>query len=311
MRGIIANETIIRVSVALIFLLFFFVDPRVSQADEIVVLDDMGRRVVLAGPARRIISLAPHLTENLFSVGAGKDIVGAVNHSDYPAQANSIQRVGGYKQFNLEVVASLQPDLILAWASGNGLDKIQQLIDLGFTVYISEPRTLDSIAESLDNLSALTGNADIEDSAGRHFRDILSILREDNKAKEVVSVFYQVWNTPLQTLSDGHVIGDVIKLCGGRNIFGSSSVIAPKVGVESVLKENPQAIIASGMGESRPEWLSEWLQWPQLQAVVHADLYFIPPDYLQRHTVRLLKGVEQMCSHLNSVRRKEIARTES
>jgi len=284
------------------------VDAGMDKPTKLVVTDDMGRRIVLDNTAGRIISLAPHITENMFSVGAGSKVVGAVNYSDFPEDAKKIDRVGTYKKFSIETIASLRPDLIIGWASGNGLDKLQQLIDLGFNVYISEPKTLDSIADTLDRFALLSGNSQIGSNVSRAFRARLSTLRAENEAKDSVSVFYQVWNKPLQTLSDNHVISDVIRICGGRNVFGNSPIVAPKIGVEAVLKENPQAIIASGMGESRPEWLSEWLQWPHLQSVRHKDLYFIPPDIIQRHTVRILDGSEKMCGQLAEVRRKSLNR---
>ena len=113
-----------------------------------------------------------------------------------------------------------------------------------------------------------------------------------------------MWNEPLQTLNGEHIISDVIELCGGRNVFADATALAPKIGLESVFKRNPEAIVASGMGEARPEWLDEWLQWPGLKAVKGNNLYFVPPDLLQRHTVRLLDGAEILCKSLATARAK-------
>ena len=268
----------------------------------VVVEDDLGRRVELPKPAQRIISLAPHITENLFSAGAGDKVVGVVSYSNFPEQALNIASVGSYKQFNLEAIAALQPDLIVAWRSGNGMAKIQQLIDLGFTVYVTEPATLDLIPTSIERYAALVDASAAAQPVVQTYRDKLAALRARYSQQSPVSVFYQVWNQPLQTLNGEHLISDVIRLCGGRNVFADAKALAPRVGVESILVADPQVIIASGMGESRPEWLDEWLQWPSLQAVTQQHLYFVPPDYVQRHTLRILVGAEMMCKHLERAR---------
>ena len=114
---------------------------------------------------------------------------------------------------------------------------------------------------------------------------------------------YQVWNDPIQTINNGHIISDVIRLCGGSNVFGESLAIAPKISVESVILKNPQAIVASGMGEERPEWLDTWRKWESLQAVKNNNLFFVPPDIIQRHTARLLDGAENLCKQLATARK--------
>ncbi|MGB4249004.1 MAG: ABC transporter substrate-binding protein, partial [Pseudohongiellaceae bacterium] len=137
----------------------------------------------------------------------------------------------------------------------------------------------------------------------RYFRDRLAELSAEFQSRDRVSVFYQVWNEPLISVGGNELINDIITLCGGSNIFADLG-LAPKVSEEAVLQRDPQAIIASGMDVSRPEWLDEWLRWPQLQAVANNDLYFIPPDLVQRHSLRVLSGAEQMCQHIETVRRR-------
>ena len=104
------------------------------------------------------------------------------------------------------------------------------------------------------------------------------------------------------TVGGKQIISDVIRLCGGENVFDQLNQMAPTVTVESVLAVNPEVIIASGMGEARPEWLDDWRRWVQLTAVAHDNLYFIPPDQIQRHTPRLLDGAEMLCKELQTAR---------
>jgi iron complex transport system substrate-binding protein len=111
-----------------------------------------------------------------------------------------------------------------------------------------------------------------------------------------------VWNQPLQTLNGSHLISDVISLCGARNVFADAASLAPKISVEAVIARNPDAIVASGMDEARPEWLDEWLAYPQLRAVANNALFFVPPDYIQRPTARVLLGATSLCRQLDSAR---------
>ncbi len=269
---------------------------------EIAVVDDTGVRVTLAQPAQRIVSLAPHATEMLFAVGAGNKIVGAVEYSDYPEAAKSIPRVGGYSGFDLEKVVMLKPDLVVAWHSGNGAATVEKLKKMGLKVYFSEPRMLNDVATNLERLSLLTGNPVAGQTAARSYRDELARLQRRYEGQSKVSVFYQIWNSPLMTINGQHLIGHVIDLCGGENVFASLPTLAPQVGLEAVLLANPEVIIASGMGYERPAWLDEWRRWPQLAAVKSNSIYVIHPDIINRHSPRILKGAAQMCEQLQEVR---------
>lgn len=268
----------------------------------IEVVDDRGNTITLAKPAQRVIALAPHIVEVVYAVGGGSALVGAVAYSDYPDAAKKVPQVGSYKSFSAESILRLKPDLVLAWHSGNGEERVRKIEDLGLTVYWSEPRDLEAVAKSITDIGILLGEEN-QGQAAKNFTQKLTQLKAEYQHKSDVSVFYQVWNQPLQTLNGQHLISDVIELCGGVNVFANEPVLAPKLSVESVLHSNPQVIVASGMGEAKPEWLDEWLDWPQLQAVKNQQLYFVPPDLLQRHTPRILQGAEILCKQLDSARK--------
>ena len=173
---------------------------------------------------------------------------------------------------------------------------------MGFKVYLSEPRALSDVATNLERLGVLTDNSVAGQMAAHSYRDELAQLQQRYAGKPKVRVFYQIWNSPLMTINGQHLIGHVIDLCGGQNIFATLPTLAPQVDLEAVLLANPEVIIASGMGYERPEWLDEWRRWPQLAAVKSNSVYVIHPDIINRHSPRILKGAAQMCEQLQEVR---------
>jgi iron complex transport system substrate-binding protein len=269
---------------------------------EIVVRDDSGETVRLAVPARRIVSLAPHVTETLFAAGAGERLVGAVDYSDYPEAAKKLPRVGGYSKLDLEAIAELKPDLVIGWASGNAPAHIEKIRALGIPVYLSQPERIDDVAANLERYGELAGTQIVARAAAAVYRSRLQGLKENYGTRPKVRTFYQIWKQPLMTVGGGQVIGDAIRLCGGENVFAALKPLAPKVTVEAVIAANPEAIVASGMGEARPEWLDDWRQWQTMMAAKRDNLFFIPPDLIQRHTPRLVEGTERLCAHLETAR---------
>jgi iron complex transport system substrate-binding protein len=269
---------------------------------EVAVVDDSGATVRLDRPARRIITLAPHLAETLFAAGAGDRLVGVVEYSDHPEAARKLPRVGGYSRLDLEAVLALQPDLIVAWRTGNAQASIDKLRDFGFPIYLSQPDRLEDVAGEIERLGRLAGSSAVADEVARRMNARLAALRERYGGRPVVRTFYQIWKQPLSTVGGRQIISSVIRLCGGENVFGDLEAIAPMVSVEAVLAANPEAIVASGMDEARPEWLDDWKRWPALTAVARDNLFFVPPDLIQRHTPRLLDGAEQLCRHLETAR---------
>lgn len=269
---------------------------------EIVVRDDAGTEVRLPAPARRIVSLAPHVTELLFAAGAGGRVVGAVEFSNYPDPARTIRRVGGYSQVDLETVAALKPDLVVGWGSGNAPATIERLRALGLPVYLNQSDRIEDVARSLEQLGRLAGSEAEATAAAAAFRARLADLRARHGSRPPVRTFYQVWHRPLMTVGGKQIISDLIRLCGGDNVFAQLMPLAPQVSVEAVMAADPEVIVASGMDEARPEWLDDWRPWRQMTAVRRGNLFFVPPDLMQRHSPRLLDGAEQLCRHLETAR---------
>ncbi|MBS1141116.1 MAG: Periplasmic binding protein [Proteobacteria bacterium] len=269
---------------------------------DLVFKDDTGQEVRLKAPAKRIVALAPHIAESLYAAGAGDRLVGTVEYSDFPPEAKKVPRVGGYSRIDLEAVAALKPDLVLAWESGNNMPQVDKLKGLGLTVYVSQPNKMENVADQLVRLGQLAGTEAVANATAERFRKHLENLRAANAGKPKVRVFYQIWKAPLMTVGGPQIISDAINLCGGTNVFGHLGKMAPTVSVEAVLEADPEAIIATGMGDAKPEWLHDWDKWTRMTAVKRNNLFHINPDIMQRHTPRILDGAEKLCAHLDVAR---------
>ena len=285
-------------SLGAIILLWMLVLP--AWAD-ISVTDDTGQPVVLEKPAQRIISLAPYITELLFAAGAGETIVAVTAFSDYPEAAQSLTQVGDGGGLDLEAILALQPDLVVAWQSGNPRGQVERLQSLGITVFSSEPRRLQDVPETLRRFGRLAGTESVAaaqaDSFNRRYAELLERFAQRPK----VSVFYQIWEQPLMTLNGEHLFSDVLRLCGGENIFNALPTLAPQIDVEAVLLANPDVIVVAADDEGSP-LLAAWQRWPQLSAVKQGHVYAIQRDQLVRHSPRILDGAERLCELLDAAR---------
>ena len=285
-----------------LWLVLLFLSVIAVPAQAITVQDFSGREVTLDQPAKRIVALAPHIVENLYSAGAGDKLVGVVSYSDFPDEAKNVPEVGTYNAFSLEQVLALNPDLVVMWGSGNGMQTLSTFEALGIPVYVSELRQLSDVPKSIRNLSQLAGTPAIGEAEASRIETELNALHRRYGEKRSLSVLYQIWNDPLQTVNGEHLISEIISLCGGHNVFGDASSLAPRVSIESVLLRDPDAIVASGMGEARPEWLDQWRAYPSLTAVADEALFFVNPDHLQRPSARIVLGARSLCQQLDQIR---------
>ena len=288
----------------LIVTLLLFQWPLVSLQAAITVTDDAGRQVLLEQPARRIVSLAPYLSELLFAAGAGKAVVGVSEFSAYPEAATAVTRVGGGNGLDLEVILALQPDLVVAWQSGNPVNQVERLRSLGLTVFLSEPRQLLDVADTLLRLGRLAGTETLAKAAADSFTTRYRQLEKRYAQRPPVSVFYQIWEQPLMTLNGEHLFTDVLRLCGGRNVFAELPALAPQVDIEAVLAADPEVIVVA-VDEQDSSLLAAWQRWPSLSAVQNGHVYAVARDQLVRHTPRILEGADELCAILEGVRKKE------
>ena len=268
----------------------------------ICAVDDNDRRVCLEEPAQRIAALSPGATELVYAAGAGEQVVAVVAYSDYPPEAKQVTSVGSHTRMDLETLLALEPDLVIAWVTGNPPEQIQTLKELGLPVFYIEPRSFEGVSTAIERLARLAGTEDQGNRVAEGFRQGMAALARQYQGAEPVPVFYQVWDQPLMTINDEHLIGKVLTLCGGHNVFGELPRLVPRISREAVLAADPEAIIAGGMGEENRHWLTGWEAYPGLTAVRRDNLFFVPPSLIQRPTPRLLEGSRIFCDKLEQAR---------
>lgn len=275
--------------------LFHLACPGDLAAAAVSVIDARGRPVQVQAPAQRIVALAPHIVENLYSVGAGGKLVGTVEYADYPPAARAITRVGNVGGISLERVLALAPDLVIAWGSGTAPSVLGALDNLGVTYYVDEIRSLEELAASLRDLAALAGrDSDGERAAGRIEAERLAASGTATTAAP--GVFLQIWDQPLQSIGGEHLLDEVITLCGGRNITAALPGLAPLVSIEAVVAADPALIVVESATQAM-----HWSRFPQLAAHRLGGVRVIDPDLLHRPTLRLLGGMERICAALRDL----------
>ena len=283
----------------LAILILFFAHNNLAAIE---VIDDNGDKLTIANAVQRIISLSPNTTEILFHIGAGEKIVGADEYSNYPQAANKIVRVNNHAAANYELILSLEPDLVIAWQSGNGVKIISRIRELNIPVFVVETASLEDIPDLYRRLGQLSGYADQANTQAEKFSQRLNQLRKSFSSRQTIRVFYQIWNEPLMTLNGDHMVTDMIELCGGINVFFDAAALVPYVNIESVVAANPQIIISGGNNKSDLLDSGFWRKWTGISAVKNQHLYAIPSDLLQRHSDRILDGTGLMCEYIDLVR---------
>jgi iron complex transport system substrate-binding protein len=274
-----------------------------AAAAPVEAVDDAGRIVRLPSPARRIVSVAPHLTELLFSAGAGDRVVGAVAYSDHPEAARRIPRVGDSAQLDVERILALRPDLIVVWHHGTPALQLQRLHRLGIPLYAGESRTMAGIASTLRRLGALTGTAATAEAGAAAFEQQVAALRRQYAGRTPLRVFYQIWPQPLMTVNGQHLISEALALCGARNLFAELAPLTPTVTLEAVAALDPDAIVSGSVASGTATDLAGWQRLGSLRAVRERRLLVVDPDRLHRQSDRVVDGARELCEKLDALRR--------
>jgi iron complex transport system substrate-binding protein len=287
--------------------LFLSVIPGTASAD-IRLSQANGEQLILPEAAKHIITLAPNLAELVFAAGAGDQLQAVVEYSNFPAAVTKLPRVGDAFRIDLERIIELEPDLVIAWKSGNPQSALQKLEQLGLTVWQIEITQPDEIPDTLENISYAAGTESHGLPAARQLRNKLSRLRLDNANKAPLEYFFQIAAQPLYTVNGRHIISRSLEICGGKNIFSELLILAPQVSRESIILANPQVMIATEI-EGQPPSLDVWQDWPRLQAVKNKSMFYLPADEISQATPRFLDSIELACKLLDEVRQLQNSNT--
>lgn len=259
----------------------------------------------------RIITLTPHLTEMVEAAGGASMLVGVSAHSNRPASTQHLPIVSDARSIDLERIKTLDPTIIIYWKSGTPSTQIEalkkQFLPRGIKILGVEPRKLDDIAKDIQTIGGFLGTEKIAEKSAKQFREQIKTLENKYKKKassspHQVRVFYQIWAQPLMTLNHEHLIGDVIRLCGGEQLFSNEKLLVSTVSRESVVKADPEIIFTA---VDHPNIKTDWRMWsslPHLSATKNKAFIEIDGDTISRPSPQILMGVETMCAAIEKVR---------
>jgi iron complex transport system substrate-binding protein len=268
--------------------------------------DGLGREVKLSGPAQRVVSLAPSNTEILFAVGAGKQVVGRDDFSDYPAETGPLPKIGSLEKLNTEQIVALKPDLVLA-AEINSQEQVKALTDLGLTVYyLSNPKTIEDMYTNLGIVAKLTGHEPETAALVESLKARVAVVDEKIKAATAKPVvFYELDSTdPAKpwTAGPGSFIDLLISRAGGVNLTTAAGVKEsyPQVSVEQVVSTNPDMILlGDAMWGVTVESVGQRPGWEKLKAVTGKQVYPFDDNLVSRPGPRLVDGLEALAKLLH------------
>ncbi|MEE4175036.1 MAG: cobalamin-binding protein [Xanthomonadales bacterium] len=258
-----------------------------------------GGTLRLEQPARRIVTLAPHLAELVFLAGAGERLVATVAYSDTPAEASELPRIGDAFRFDLERLVALEPDLVLAWDSGNPDAALAAMDRLGLPVWRTEIRDIPAMARLIEDLASATRLPTSPEADAVRAR--WAALGERYAGQRPLRYFYQVAERPLYTINGEHLVSQALAACGGVNVFADLPTLAPQIGAEAVIAADPEILLA-GRFDPDSDPLAGWRDWPGLGAVQRDAFILLPADRINRATPRMLDALEAACARMDEHR---------
>lgn len=278
---------------ALVITLFFGIPV---EGKERFFADEMGRTVKISYPPMRIISLAPSITEILFALGLDQEIAGVTDFCDHPEAASKKTRIGGFVNPSIEKIVSVQPDLIIAIRDGNRAETIDRLTELAFPVYVVDPKSLDGVITTLQNIGDIVGRQE-------NSRKIVNEIKAKRDKTAILTrflprpkVFFQIGYLPMITVGKGSLADELIRLAGGRSISENESLNYPSYNIEIVVQKAPEIIIMSSMESNRdyPRLIKMWQNWKSIPAVKRNAIHIADSNIVDRPTHRIVEGLEAM-----------------
>ena len=258
-------------------------------------VDDSGRKLYFAKAPRRVLSLAPSLTEMLFAIGLDEQIVGVTNFCNYPPAAAGKPKVG-YTQPNLESLLALSPDMVAAPGELLRADVLAKLEALKVPTFIFEAKSLEHILAHIHTLGRIFERSSAADVLTRHMRERIAEVSRRVETVERKRVLYVLSSHPLITVGPNSYIHQMIELAGGINVAAGTSGAYPRLSMETVLENDPEILVFPvGSTESVPEHEQQtWKRWTGLSAVQHHRLHVVSSDALNRPGPRVVDGLEQL-----------------
>lgn len=293
--------------VLLISLFILLPGVSLSNSNPLPFKDEVGREVSLPFPPKRIVSLAPNITEILFRLGLDEEIVGVSIHCNFPEKAKSRVQVGSYISLDFEKITSLNPDLIIATGAGNTRDMVNRLETLGFKTYVIFPKNFDDILQSIGHLGQVTNrevaSRNIIEGMRKRKQRVVELTRGLSRPK----VFIQIGEAPMVTVGKGSFADDLIRIAGGQNIAGREKELYPRFGMEEILKRSPEVIVVSSMNPKGDyqKTLREWARWKTIPAVKNGRIHLVDSDLLDRPSPRIIDGLEEIARVLHPERFKK------
>jgi iron complex transport system substrate-binding protein len=204
--------------------------------------DELGRKVKVAADVRRIVSLAPNLTETLYALGLGDRIAGDTDYCDYPKEATAKPHVGGPMNPSIEAIVALRPDLVLATTSINRVETVDALARVGISVYVSDPHTVEGLLAGIRNIADITGASASGKSVVDDLQARLDSLHATLNGRTPSRVLFVVWSSPLISVGQGTFIADALKLAGAQSVVKSTKNW-PEMSMEEVVRLRPEYLI--------------------------------------------------------------------
>jgi iron complex transport system substrate-binding protein len=276
-----------------------------AAVEEIVLTDGLNRQVTLPAPAQRIISLAPSNTEILFAIGAGNQVVGRDELSDFPAEAKEIPPVGSsFTGLNNEAILNLKPDLLLA-TGVNTPEQVKEFEDLGLTVYyLPNPVELEDMYQNLLVTGQLTGHEDeaaslVETLKGR----VEAVVGKTAPVSALPKVFYELDSTDPNapyTAGAGTFIDTLIQMAGGQNVGSVLESEYGQLSTEELLVQNPDLILLGDAAYGvTVESVGQRAGWEELDAVKNGQVYAFDDNLISRPGPRLVDALEELAKRIH------------
>jgi iron complex transport system substrate-binding protein len=265
------------------------------------VVDEAGRPVRIPQPVRRIVSLAPSLTETLYALGLQDRLVGDTDYCDYPEDAQKKRKVGGAINPNFEEIAALRPDLVLVIKSLNRYDTVRALDELGIPVYATDPHTVDEIISSTERLAEILGTPGAGSMLAADMEHRLSDLRQRLAPLPPRKVLFIVWAEPLISIGKDTFIADALHRAGALSIVDSSQSW-PQVNLEEVVKLQPEYLVfATGHGENVAHDMDAFSGLPgwRLLDAVRNRKFAVISDAVNRPAPRIVSAIENLARQLH------------